>query len=602
MWSGRTLPPRPSHIPLVAPAGTGMNCPMQISPRRPWCHALLSATLLALLAGCSEKPAEPKSAEANPGEAAPRGLAPASVVPGAAAKSAVPNSFDEVAAQLDPGGNLYGYLSTERWLAGLSQQLAGLGDAIAPPATASKEERENYRRGFAMLIEGLQRSGLEQLTGVGASSFVPRPGVTRGRLFFHHGRGHGDGVLWKLLGPAPHKLEGLDLLPARTALASFADIDPAQLADLVSATVDRSGDPQVKQGYEQAMASLSGAAGMPAQEALKSLVGTAGLILTLDPATQVGVPMGAASLSLPRPALALLLPAKDDRIFQQLDKLMAANPGTTRADAPGLLLRTMQEMPITPQIKLKPTLALWGGFLIVASDEQLIRDIIATRTGGHGLASTPEFAALSADLPTQGNGFQVTTRAFADTISRVQAEAMKDQGGIPAQQQALMNKLFLQNAGTATYAISTHLENGWLIASNTVESNPQAASSGGAMGTALLAALAVPAMEKARDKAKTTASTSNERQILIACQMYAADHGNKFPGALTELVPQYLPDQTVLKSPFAPGDATGYSYTAGLNTTSPADSIVVEDAHSAGAAHERVVGHVDGSVQTIPAP
>jgi hypothetical protein len=34
--------------------------------------------------------------------------------------SAVKNSFQDVTSQLDAGGNLYGYLSTEQWLTGLS--------------------------------------------------------------------------------------------------------------------------------------------------------------------------------------------------------------------------------------------------------------------------------------------------------------------------------------------------------------------------------------------------------------------------------------------------------------------------------------------------
>ena len=51
-----------------------------------------------------------------------------------------------------------------------------------------------------------------------------------------------------------------------------------------------------------------------------------------------------------------------------------------------------------------------------------------------------------------------------------------------------------------------------------------------------------------------------------------------------------------MKLLFAPNDAEGYKYTPGLGTSSPPETIVVEDAHASDAGH-RVILRVDGSVE-----
>src|SRR5438132_1237066 len=69
-----------------------------------------SALIVLLLAGngCGNKEA--------PTTAPPPAVKPALV-------SAEKTSFNEVAAQLDPGGSIYGYLSTRQWLEGLSDRV-----------------------------------------------------------------------------------------------------------------------------------------------------------------------------------------------------------------------------------------------------------------------------------------------------------------------------------------------------------------------------------------------------------------------------------------------------------------------------------------------
>jgi len=73
---------------------------------------VLTAVLLLIVAnGCGKK-------EETKSSTPPQPTQPAAVV------SAEKTSFNEVTAQLDPGGSLYAYLSTSQWLEGLSDEEA----------------------------------------------------------------------------------------------------------------------------------------------------------------------------------------------------------------------------------------------------------------------------------------------------------------------------------------------------------------------------------------------------------------------------------------------------------------------------------------------
>src|ERR1043166_3033811 len=198
--------------------------------------AILSAGLL-VLSSCKQEVSEQQQHAAQNVEA----KATPSVAP--ALKSAEPNSFEEVAARLDRGGSLYFYLSTEQWLAGLSQQINNLRDfalSSLPGTQQDTAEREKAERAFNIATDLVKKSGLEEITGVGASSFAIEPGVYRNKVFVHHYKDKGSGFIWSAFGKAPHPLTALDLLPADTALASFSDMDFAQIIGVVRQEIEQS--------------------------------------------------------------------------------------------------------------------------------------------------------------------------------------------------------------------------------------------------------------------------------------------------------------------------------------------------------------------------
>src|SRR5206468_2942188 len=176
---------------------------------------------LALLNGCKKQ--EAPSAETKP-------LSPASAPQ---ASSAPPfaggrkTSFQEVTSQLDPGGSLYLYLATDQWLNGLSKKVSDLRGFVSALARPAGQEAEQIDRAFDLASSLIQRSGIEDATGVGLSAAPVAPGLFRNKFIVHHASGAGQGFLWTLFGKAPHPLGAQDLMPATTALAVYGDLDVA---------------------------------------------------------------------------------------------------------------------------------------------------------------------------------------------------------------------------------------------------------------------------------------------------------------------------------------------------------------------------------------
>ena len=520
-----------------------------------------------------------------------------------------PTSFDAVTARLDKGGSFYLYLSTAQWLDHLSTNIIGwrdlyLGSLPKDPKNAA--DRRQAEQGFDVLAKLVKQSGIEEITGYGASSLAQEPGVNRNVSFVHHDKGSESGqLLDTAFGSAPHALNALDFLPADTAYGHYGDLDLSRILRTIYDALEASGIPEIKKEMDGGLTQFQAMTGMSVDDVLQSLGGAEGEVLTLDPVKKITVPLGdGKQMTLPLPRLALIVRMNDDKIFARVDQVLGAIPMITKVDEDGLRMRTMP-YPAAPNFTVRATVAQWDKFLVIASDDSLVRDMVAAQKSGHGLKATPEFAKLSAGMPTEGNGFTVLTREFGETVKTVQGELMKENNGAQDAQMAWVQKYYAgQNVGS-TYSVSAHVDDGWLSVSKGAKSMSGVLVPLALVPAALAAGVAMPIYQsmQAKGEAKGSAakSESNVKQIALACKLYAGDNDGKFPPTLDALVPSYVSDESIFVSPYAPDESAGYTYTPGLKDDSPANDVLVEDKFS-GKEHQRVVAHVDGSAAVTRVP
>jgi hypothetical protein len=475
----------------------------------------LALTLLALIpaTGCKKEPAP----AAEPKRPTPT-----------AAPSAERTSFAQVTSQLDPGGSLYLYLSTEQWLAGISGKIATWRGLLGAVPDLKTEDRENLAKAFGIVTNLIQQSGLEDVSGFGMSSIARETNFHHSKLILHHYPGQGSGFLWSLFGQKPHALDGLHLLPANTALAAFSDLDAPMLWSVLQKQAAQSGLPQAQELLNQLPDSFAKATGLPWDRVLASLDGEFGFALILDDTkmTPIALPTGGDPLQIPEPAVLLVAKVKDDTLFNRIDQALWRNAGQQiiKTDQPGLKLRTWP-LPLPLPIPLRPTVATADGYLFIATTDALIQEVLAVKAGQHpGLQSTPEFQRLAQDIPIQGNGFSFTSQRFGQTMIKVQEAALQMTANGPGSRAAFLQSLFGSGKPAGAYIVAANTDQGWLATANGNQPPAKLLALSAAIPVGILSAIAIPNFVKARQSAQKNACLSNLRQIDGAKHQWALEN------------------------------------------------------------------------------
>ena len=457
-------------------------------------------------------------------------------------ESAETTSFKEVTSKLDTGGNLYLYLSTEQWLKNLSGQVEKWHGVVGALPNL-QDQRQVIDNAFGIGTRLIKDSGLEDISGIGMSSIAREPGMYYNKMIIHHYAGQGNGFMWSIFGKGAHDLDGLDLLPANTAMAAFYDLDPAQVWSIIQKQCEESGFPQAKDFLKTFPQQFEKGAGIKLDEVLDSLDGEFGFVMTLDDSKMVTIPLPTRErLEIPEPAIMLVVKVKNDAIFKRIDAVLKQKgaPGLISVDQNGVRMRTVP-VPVPIPITLRPSIAMSGGYLFLASSDVMIQEALAVKGGKAGLKSTDEFKKLSADLPQQGNQFCYLSQRFGATMMKVQMQAFAGNNQMPPQMKELMQSFANPDKAAFTYAVVANTDEGWITVANASQSGGNALLIAPAIPAAM-AAIAIPNFIRARNMAQnngrsmggnTSACINNLRLLDVAKQRWAAEK-NKPAGTVAK--------------------------------------------------------------------
>src|SRR5689334_16006815 len=279
---------------------------------------LALATTLAVCPGC--KKSETATEQAEPSASNPSRPAAGAI------QSAEKNSFQEVTSHLDPGGSLYLYFSTEQILNGLSAKASNFRQLLGAIPDVKEGDRENIDKAINIITNLIKSSGIEAVTGLGASSIAREKDFYHTKTMLHHYKGQGSGFLWTLFGQKPHALDGLNLLSTNAAVAMFFDFDVPQLWDVIQKQVTQSGFSDAEQELQKLPQHFEAATGLKWDQVINSLGGQYGLVVTLNESKKISIPIKSDQpLEIPEPALLLVAKVKDDTIFNRVDEALKSS-------------------------------------------------------------------------------------------------------------------------------------------------------------------------------------------------------------------------------------------------------------------------------------
>ncbi len=418
--------------------------------------------------------------------------------------SADKNSFQEVTAQLDPGGDFYFYLSTEKLLEGISGKISGLRNLFGAMPNVTSESRENINKGFDIATRVIKHSGIEDISGLGMNSVALETNLYHGKLLLHHYKGKGSGFLWTAFGKTVHPLSGLGLLPTNTVLAAFSDCDLAMVWSAIEKEAAQSGFPQAEELLRHVSDGFQMATGLQWDQVLASLGGEYGLVFTLDQTKKLTLPVPLPEpLEIPEPGLMLVLKVKDNTIFDRVDKaLKDSGQQVESTDRPGLKMRTVS-IPLPLPLPLRPSIARTGDCLLVATTDTLIEEALAVQAGQKpGLKSTPEFLHLAQGVPDQGNKFCFISRRLGETVGMLQSRALSAAGNADDKQRAWLHSFLTSANVSCCYDVWGNTDQGWLLVGNGNQHPAKVLLAASVAPAAIAAAVALPAIAKAKAKAQ----------------------------------------------------------------------------------------------------
>jgi hypothetical protein len=486
-------------------------------------------------------------------------LLPLSAFP-QAQTSAVKNSFQEVTSHLNPGGNLYLYLSTEEWLRGLSDQIGQIRDLINAVPSSSAADKQNTALIFGILSSLIKQSGVEDVSGFGMSSIAVEKGLYQTEAMLHHYRGNNRGFLWSMFGKQPHAMDVIDLLPANTVFAAFTDLDLSLLWSVVTKEVEQSGvigGRQSVQGFRSQFASIMGA---DLEQSLASLAGECGIAVTLDEPSRTGAAMRKSSVSIPQVGLMLVCKVKNDSIFNAIEASWRGNPSVIRINRADLRMRTITSPSPVP-INLRPSIARSGDYLFVASSDALVQASVGLKAGtGAGLKSSDEFKRLSQRLPQQGNGFTFRSQKIAEMIGQMQSLALAAApGATDITRTGMLTSFFGSPGAPGTYSVTANTDEGFLFSGNSGQNPATTLLMFPTMAvTLIVATIAIPSLLRSRQAANESSAVASLRTIAAAEAAYSSTTRGNYAGLET------LVAQGLLDSRFGSGIA-GYEFSIAVS-------------------------------------
>jgi hypothetical protein len=325
-------------------------------------------------------------------------------------RSAVSNTYWQVTAKLDQGGEAFGYLHTEKITAAFMRFLADLEKNLAPSAVGGQEKTAQAFNVLNMLFKGY---GLEEISGLGYSSITLKPGLHRNRVVIYHRPGRDQGLIWNIAGPSPRYLDEMDMLADDTALAFIADYNIEKLADWVGKQGQKMSGQEMGQGLAMMKMGLA-AAGIDGDRLLKSY----GFLLTLDPEKRVTIPLRGSSISIPEPGMAILIQVKDSYLFDLIKGKLAAQGKAQFKDESGVKKIIFPRLPMP--FPLEPAIAQKGNWLIVASMGSVVNSLFGSED--QRLSDNEEFKTMAYKIPRRGNGFGYVSPRVPRLIAQILRE------------------------------------------------------------------------------------------------------------------------------------------------------------------------------------
>jgi len=319
--------------------------------------------------------------------------------------------FESIAAQLDPGGELFLVLNAGRWLDRMLRTLAaGEGGLPAHEADeqAVREDLERTRR-------FLNRTGVSAFRGVGVSSSEQRGGLHAVKLFLLRDAVDSNLPFWRgLFGWQPRRLMSLDFVPDGFSMVRAGTVEPLTLWRMLEEGARETGNPVSQVHVDAVRAALATWLGILPDDLLGSLRDELLVAVRFGKEATFPVPVGDGMLTVPVPSFLMVVATGEDVLRGVVEAQLArVKLPLAESVVAGVPMRSSEKELDGMPFPFRPALASTAGFLVLGSSPVVVEEALLAYRHRNGLVTRPAFQAAFQGLPMVNNGIAYVDAAGA---------------------------------------------------------------------------------------------------------------------------------------------------------------------------------------------
>jgi hypothetical protein len=392
------------------------------------------------------------------------------------------------------------------------------------------------RRVASQLPGFLDRNGFLALQAMGLSSVPEVGGTHRSKSFLLRAPTAAESPLWRgLIGGKPRALVSHTYWSEDVAWAASGTGEAAELWKVLRSLVNEL-IPEARADFEKGLAEAGAELDIDVEAMVASLGDEAFVALVLDSATTFTVPE--LNVPLPTPGLLVGLRLKQPMLSQRLElalKEMEKQMPLVRTTVGDTTL-TSVPVPVPLPFAVQPTLAYRAadGMLLFGSSTDVVRKALETAASGkRRLLNSAAFAEEFGGKVPDNNGVIYLGRRFSKAIGTLQQAAIDkavaddaDDAGV-----ALLSKIrTMMGEGAHDVTVVVNQPEGVQMLSRGTAGPERYLQAGLIAPAGILAGITLPAIAKARDRAREAACINNLRQLDAAKEQWALEN-NKADGA-----------------------------------------------------------------------
>ncbi|MCM8533547.1 MAG: hypothetical protein NE330_20440 [Lentisphaeraceae bacterium] len=423
----------------------------------------------------------------------------------------------DISKEIRSGGLTYGLSITENqdYLKGVETLFKAYG----------VQDMEKTMKAVSLWDKVTKDLGFADIDGSGFS-VVKENGNYLMDLFMHAKPGHEGHTFWKLLGGNAAPLASNAVLPENTILSGAVRVDLVPIWEFIKNDLPKLEDELVPkaqldmmvQQVEQQALML----GAPVEDFLKALSTEMNLFVTMDESSTMTLPN---SPPLPTMSISLILKKKSD-LIQNLLLGFSQQMQPVKSKVGGFDVVTM---PMPLPTDTAAGFAYDKDWLILTSDVKNVNKIVDAQSG-KSLVKSAKFKKFSSMMKPANNSFYVSGEIY--DLIKEKLQFIPEEVKSPA---ASIDYAFFQGNRPEFFYLGYKKSNGFKAEVSSTFNLPQGNMLTSVAVVGVVAAMVLPALGKARQKAKMAKSKSRLKQMGTTVAMYFTDGSSTYPKDLSKL-------------------------------------------------------------------